>query len=232
MNQSILKYFDSPISISKIHGDESSHVGPILFICQPNQYDYIKSSSFGYDWMINLWSGTSVDRKVTWKGKYGNLSFDAMSKELFTSNYSHLAIENGKLDHHVFSLNLGICKRLSDVQYRRIAFVNSHTNITLLVVDPNTLNDIRVNYDPSTVVTVGPSENDLFEWADVIVEHSVTDLTILDGDECRDYRRIDYSYRQCVNDTIQVLTVLGLFFFHFIVPSFVLWFHVFCLATT
>ena len=63
---------------------------------------------------------------------------------------------------------------------------------------------------------MGPSENDLFEWADVIVEHSVTDQTILDGDECRDYLGLDYSYGQCVNDTLQVLTVLGFFFSQYI----------------
>ena len=206
MKQSILKYIDSPISISKIHSDQP-HPGPVLFVCQSDQYDYTKSYRFGYQSMGHLWSGTMIheDKKYTWKGKYGNLSFDEMTREFFNYNYSQLGIENGKVDRNLFNLNLGMCKQLTDVQYRTIATITSNAKITLLAVDPFTLNSIRINDDPSLVVTVGPSDNGLYDWARVIVEHSVTDYSILDGIECKDYQRIDSSYRQCAIETVQVL---------------------------
>ena len=119
MYQSIQKYRFSPISMTKFKSQERS-LEPVLFVCQPSWYNYTKSSSFGYKWMVNLWSGTisDVEKKVSWKGNHGNLSFDVMSKELYTHDYSTTNVWNGKLNRSHRSLNMGICKQLSDVQYR------------------------------------------------------------------------------------------------------------------
>ena len=157
--------------------------------------------------MVQLWSGAMEyeDKKYSWKGKYGNRSFADMTREFYNYNYSQLGMKNGKLGGNFFSLNLGMCKQLTNVQDRTIARITSTSNFTLLAVDPFTLNDIRINFDTSKAVAVGHSYNDLYDWADVIVEHSVTDNSILDGKECTDYHRIDSSYGQCVIETAKVI---------------------------
>ena len=208
MYQSIQKYRFSPITITKFKSEDRS-LEPVLLVCQPGFYNYTKSSSFGYKWMVNLWSGTisDVEKKVTWKGNHGNLSFDVMSKELYTHDYSTTNVWNGKLNRSHRSLNMGICKQLSDVQYRSI--ISSDREFSLVAVDPFTQNDIRINTDVNLAVTVGPADNGLFDSVDVTVEHSINDFSILEGVDCRDYKRIDSSYGHCVYESLQVLIELN-----------------------
>ena len=112
MKQSILKYRYSPTSLTKLNSPEKELVyEPYLVLCQTSQFNYSKGRSFGYDTMIRLWGGeftSNDDRKVTWKGKTGNLSFSALSKELYEYDYSSIDVNHGKLGEQFLSLNLGM----------------------------------------------------------------------------------------------------------------------------
>ena len=113
MQQSIMKYSYSPTSVTKLNVPNKKMVyEPYLVVCQKSQYNYSKAEEFGYILMTRLWGGvfTSKDnRKVTWKGKTGNLSFSALSEELYDYDYSGIAFEQGKLGEQYLSINLGMC---------------------------------------------------------------------------------------------------------------------------
>ena len=207
MNQSIQKYIDSPISIIKTNNKEMTSE-PILFLCQPGQFNYNLSKSFGYKWMVHLWSGIFAladDKKATWKGKDGNKSFGTLIEELYNYDYSLVNLTHGKLGNDLFSINLGMCKELIELQYNKLPLLETSKKVFLIAGDPFTQTDLWINFDENAFVTTGNLENDLYEGKSVKVEYSITDQAILDGVECRNYGRYNSSYGQCVMQFLQVI---------------------------
>ena len=208
MYQSIQKYIDSPISIGKTNNKEWNSE-PVLFVCQPGQFKYNISQSFGYDTMVNFWAGVLLtpdfDNKVTWKGRGENLSFVTLIEELYNYDYSMVKMIHGKLGRKLFSLNLGMCNELIEVQYDEFPVLETNKKVFLIAVDPFTQTDLRINFNENAVVKTGNLENGLYDGTEVTVEHSITDQTILDGVECRNYARYNSSYGECVMDFLQVI---------------------------
>ena len=190
MEQSIMKYSYSPTSLTKLNVPNKGMVyEPYLVVCQTNQFKHSISKSFGYVWMTNFWGGilkSNDDRKVTWKGKTGNLSFSALSKELYEYDYSSIDVNHGKLGEQFLSLNLGMCRKL-DLGTEKMAFMFSNRTFKLLAVDPNTFNKISMDLDPKAIVTVGPRNDGKYDWSEVLIEYAVTDNSIADGVGCRVY---------------------------------------------
>ena len=212
MNQSIQKYIVSPVSITKVNHMELIPE-PVLFICQPSQFNYNLSSSVGYAWMSSFWAGILTldgNKKLSWKGKDGNQSFVTLIGELYDYDYSVVKMTHGKLGRDLFSLNLGMCKEVIDVQYNKLPTLETNKKVFLIAVDPFTQTDLRINYDPNAVATIGNLENGLYNGEDVMIEYSITDETILDEVKCRNYQRINSSYGQCVMDHLQVLKLIKL----------------------
>ncbi len=209
MHQSIQKYIDSPISITK-YNHMQLIPEPVLFVCQPSQFNYSLSSRFGYDEMVNFWSGIltlDVDKKVTWKGKDGNKNYTTLMEELYNYDYTVVKMKHGKLGETLFSMNLGVCKQLTDVKYNIWPTLETNKKLLLIAVDPFTQNNLRINYDNNAVATTGNFENGVYDGADVMVDYTITDQTILDGVECRNYARINSTYGQCVMKYLQVVNL-------------------------
>ena len=157
MNQSIQKYTVSPVSITKVNHMELIPE-PVLFVCQPSQFNYNLSSSIGYAWMSSFWAGILTldgNKKLSWKGKDGNQSFVTLIGELYDYDYSVVKMTHGKLGRDLFSLNLGMCKELVDVQYNKWPTFETNKKALLVAVDPFTQNDLRINYDNNAVASTG-----------------------------------------------------------------------------
>ncbi len=208
MEQAIMKYTYSPTSLTKLNIPNKGMVyEPYLVVCQTNQYNYSKSKSFGYNWMMHLWGGileSNDKKKVTWKGKTGNLSFSTFSEELYDHDYSRIVFEQGKLGKHYFSLNLGMCAKLDDLGTELLTGIYPNRTLMLLAVDPNTFNKVRL--DPKASVTVGLRQDGMYDWADVLVQYSVTDNSINDGVGCRVYEYPN-TYEKCVTEALEVIFV-------------------------
>ena len=206
MKQSIMKYSYSPTSLTKLNVPKKGMVyEPYLVVCQTNQFNYSTAKRFGYDYMINLWGGIftpNEDRKVTWKGITGNHSFSTLSKELYDYDYSDIAFEQGKLGEQFLSINLGMCVKLYDLGTEMLAKIYTNKTLKLLAVDPNTFNKVRI--DPKASVTVGPRNDGKYEWADVLVEYTVTDNSIYDGVGCKVYQNPN-TYEKCVTEALEVI---------------------------
>ena len=206
MKQSILKYSYSPTSITKLNAPNKEMVyEPYLVACQTSQFNYSKGRSYGYEYMLSLWGGiftSNDDRKVTWKGKTGNLSFSALSKELYEYDYSSIDVNHGKLGEQFLSLNLGMCREL-DLGTEKMAIMLTNRTLKLIAVDPNTFNKVSMDLDPKAIVTVGPRNDGMYDWADVLLEYTVTDDSIKDGVGCSVYENPN-TYEKCVTKTLQV----------------------------
>ena len=208
MKQSIVKYMDSPTTLTKLNAPKTELVyEPYLIVCQTSQYNYHKAKIFGYDKMYSLWAGiftSNSNRKLTWKGKTQNLSFNTISKELYDYDYSLVTLNHGRLGKEYLSLNLGMCVQLDDLGTDVIASMNTNRTLNLLAVDPNTFNEVRIDLDPKASVTVGPRYDGRYEWADVLLQYTVTDNAIKNGAGCRVYEN-SYSYAQCVTEALKVI---------------------------
>ena len=205
MQQSIMKYNYSPTSLTKLNVPKKEmEYETYILVCQANQYNYSKSKSYGYDFMIHLWGGIlkSNDRKVTWKGKTGNLSFSTLTEELYDYDYSGIAFEQGKLGEQYLSLNLGMCAKLDNLGAEWLTGIHPNRPLQLLAVDPNTFNKVRI--DSKASVTVGPRNDGMSYWADVLVQYSVTDNSINDGVGCRVYEYPN-TYEKCVTEALEVI---------------------------
>ncbi len=84
--------------------------------------------SFGYKWMVHLWSGIfslADDKKVTWKGKDENQSLATLIEGLYNYEYSLLNLTHGKLRHDLFSFNLVICKEMIYDAIQQITYIGN-----------------------------------------------------------------------------------------------------------
>ena len=208
MEQSIMKYSYSPTSLTKLNVPNKEMVyEPYLVVCQTSQYNYSKAKSFGYDWMVHLWGGilkSNGKRKVTWRGKTGNLNFSTLTEELYDYDYSRIVFEQGKLGEQYFSLNLGMCVKLDDLGTDMLTGIHTNRTLKLLAVDPNTFTKVRINLDSKASFTVGPRNVDMYDWAEVGVEYAVTDNSINDGVGCRVYENQN-TYEKCVTEALKVV---------------------------
>ena len=208
MKQSIMKYSCSPTSLTKLNVPNKGMVyEPYLVVCQTNQFKHSISKSFGYVWMTNFWGGilkSHDDVKVTWKGKTGNLSFSALSEELYDYDYSDIVFDQGKLGKQFLSIDLGMCAKLDDLGTKLMTLLYTNRTLKLLAVDPNTLTKVRITHDPKASITIGPRNDGMFDGADLLLEYSVLDNSINDGVGCRVYEHPN-TYDKCVSKTLQVI---------------------------
>ena len=89
-----------------------------------------------------------------------------------------------------------------DVLLEMLAKIYTNKTLKLLAVDPNTFNKVRI--DPKASVTVGPRNDGKYEWADVLVEYTVTDNSIYDGVGCKVYQNPN-TYEKCVTEALEVI---------------------------
>ena len=67
---------------------------PIIYVCEDAQFDYATSNFYGYEWIENLVSGQLSDSsKITWRGKYDNITYKDLFEKLFIHNYSSFNAE-------------------------------------------------------------------------------------------------------------------------------------------
>ncbi len=208
MQQSILKYSYSPTSLTKLNvPNERMIYEPYLVVCQTSQFNYSKARKIGYYWMTSLFGGILESqnvRKITWKGKTGNLSFTTLSEELFEYDYSRIVFEQGKLGEQYLSINLGMCIKLEDLGTHKMTVIHTNRTLKLLAVDPNTFTKFRMDLDPKASVTVGPRNDGMYDWADVGVEYTITDNSIDYGVGCTVYKNQN-TYEKCVTEALEVV---------------------------
>ena len=207
MEKAIVKYIYSPTSLTKLKVPNKEMVyEPYLIVCQTSEYNRSKAKKIGYNWYVHFWAGLIWpfnDRNVTWKGQTGNLSFSKLFDELFDYDYSSIEVKNAKLGEQYLSLNLGMCVKLDDLDTDILANIVTYKTLKLLAIDPNTFNKVVMNLDPKAIVTVGPTHDGKYKWADVLLEYSVTDNSIDDGVYCRNYDDT-FTFENCVTKAIQV----------------------------
>ena len=94
MQNSVRKYFEKPVieqTSAKFLKDIQM---PTVYICQDSQFNWLKSSSVGYESFARFTIGqVGYSDNLTWTGKYRNTSFKSLQQEIFDVNYTDFKIQ-------------------------------------------------------------------------------------------------------------------------------------------
>lgn len=206
MQQSIQQYLDCPYAMIKSINQKSMLKNmPKIYICQIDQYNYSRSKEFGYTWMNDLLTGKTHGENgtATWQSSSRKIKYNNLTEHLFKYNYSNLVTNLTTFPY--FCINNGFCKELKDNKSKKKEWVKSTTKIKVVLVDPYNVNDIKIEESLSSTAVIGPVEDsNLFEWADYRVGYTLTDSRIRDGIDCRDYKRMNTKYGDCIAGALQV----------------------------
>ena len=201
MQNSFKKYYQGPVVQERVIVSKHLTKQPIFFVCQADQFNYTTALTNGYSGLINWAKGKLVDSKlITWKGKYGNITYDL----LFDSDYSSFKSFLSETENR-FLPNHGLCKMLTDSNSG--VYVNAPMRSIVLIIDPYMENSLRVIEMERGRLYFGPTYDNLFDSSAYNVEYRFHDSKIHDGQSCTDYERLDSSYSDCIEDIMKSLFI-------------------------
>ena len=183
---------------------------PIIYVCQDNQFNYVTAKDIGYPTKTDFTYGITLDRKLTWTGKNGNLTYETLVNLLFEADYeSFTMVASEKLidgskrigADKVFLNPYGFCMKL--LHTNKTVSIESRYKTLFLLIDPARSNNLSLNYMTVYMGEFGPSGNNTFQGYNYEVKVRLHNHEILDGETCTDYDKLGSSYGACLQDMMQ-----------------------------
>ncbi len=204
MRNSVCKYFSVPIIQERSTKKFTEIEPPIVFICQDDQYDYNESILNDYSTQTAFTLGRLDGiEKITWKGKYGNVTFGSLQKALFKRNYDKTSVKDIATTEE-FVLPFGYCLKLSKAMPR--STIKSVEKSIFLLVDPSKDSRVRITEIPNTRQVFGPTDTDLnmFDLSYFEIIYTMHDRSLYNGESCFSYEEIGSSYGDCIENVMKV----------------------------
>ena len=109
--------------------------------------------------MIDFLTGnlTDHDSGISWKGKYGNKTYNELESRLFLANYSSFATPN-QLSEDEFIVTHGICKKIESNYMGNYEF-KTKENTKLVIVDPYRSSKLRIQDMDESSIVLGPTDD-------------------------------------------------------------------------
>jgi hypothetical protein len=197
MQNSFRKYYQEPVIEERALTSKYVTKQPVFFVCQVDQFDYTAALANGYGGHIDWAKGKLMDsKKITWKGKDGNISFD----QLFDSDYRSFKSVFSETED-VFYPRYGVCKKVTDNNSE--VYVKTQKRSIFLIVDPNLESNLRVIEMENGRLYCGPTHDDRFDKIAYNLEYRFHDSKINDGQSCTDYERSNSSYGDCIEGIME-----------------------------
>ena len=205
MQQSVRKYFAGPIFLQKSTTTLDEIQPPVVYVCQKDQFKYNVSHEFGYFNFLKFASGSLMDSSViTWKGKYGNFTYEELQDYIYDSNYSDLIVENHLEETNetdvTFVTSYGFCMKLLTLENNNFMGLYNVKRSSVLLVDPSTDNPFEIIHLDNGKINFGPTSDDQFDFYSYELVWTLHDSSIYDGISCTNYDNLGKSYGECVED--------------------------------
>ncbi len=184
---------------------------PIIYVCEGAQFDYATSNFYGYEWIENFVSGQLSDSsKITWKGKYDNITFKDLSEKLFIYNHSSFIAETynpedsetykwKRLNATKVRINpYGFCMKLN--QSKGSTYFSTTQKSLFQIVDPQADNLVVISSMENGIGEFGPTENGFFDYYSYTMDISLLDKSLVVGKLCANYD--DHGYTNCLIDAM------------------------------
>ena len=196
--QSLRKYFEYPVVIQQSEITSDQIEKPTFLICIEDAFDYKKADMHGYELRSKFLAGMRYNSTMpTWKGKYGNSSFEKLIDELYDKDFSKVDIDTKYEFEFIF--NIGFC--LTAFGFNDLLKVTSkNKKLRIFLEHVSTSTRIAANQRTGHVIEIGPTSNDSFIYTVYQILYHVHDNTIFDGLTCSDYRNKNQGYRDCIYD--------------------------------
>ena len=207
-HQSVRKYFSYPVVEQTSQTLVENLPPPVVYICQDSQFNYSVAKSYGYQLEANFMAGILNNYgPVTWKGKYGNLTFKDLEKIIFDHDYQNLII--GKKSRttnkiflflpvqQIFLFPHGICLKMLDVEPKPWFYILPSKKTIFMLVDPARANSLRTEETQEGHTMIG------IEKGSYEIEYTLNDDSIHDGITCTDYTKLESSYDDCLSAVLR-----------------------------
>ena len=132
----------------------------------------------------------------SWKGKYGNVSFNQLVELLYHYDYTHFTSDNSKSETRFLPLHDGYCKQLTNPQVKDK--IKSPKKKIILIVDPFRGSKLRIRTMPNANIEFGPTYENYFSGAQYLLKYTMYDKSIHEGSTCKNYEATNSSYEDCV----------------------------------
>ena len=165
-------------------------------MCFDNIFDYQEATELGYDWRSKFLAGLLPNSTTpTWKGKYGNSTFQKIQEKLYEKDFSKVTISKPSKLMYIFGK--GFCLQVEGFG-SKIVVTSKEKNLKVYLVHKST--DTRLISDKESLlsqVEFGVTSNTTFDYNAVELFYKVHDNTVFDGKTCIDYRRQEENYGDC-----------------------------------
>ena len=175
----------SDISLDEIEG-------PTYFICKKTLYNYEKGIKMGYNFRSKFLAGL-IKKSVapSWKGINGDKTYDDLLHELFDDNFSTNISADSKLD---FIFPQGFCFNTSTKNDLQIT--TAKDDLEIYIVHESYYKKISINSE--LVIDLVLTSNTTFEYRNYRIDFKAIDNTVMEGQDCVDYRKMKISYGDCI----------------------------------
>jgi hypothetical protein len=169
----------------------------------------------GYKFQAEYLGGFMQDgADIGWSG-YSNNSLTAaqLFTSLFERNYSDIKIFQFSDWNHIqsevikpeslrFLFPHGFCKEVN-TKDEKLIFFQSKKKLEIILVDPNRRNKLRTEENFGYRMSVGPTNNGLYETKNYEVSLEIHDNNVNNGITCTDYNSVGYTYGECLEKTLE-----------------------------
>jgi hypothetical protein len=212
LHQNIKKYFHHPVVVETSKVLVKDLTPPVVYVCQTNQFNPLRAGSQGYDFITDFATGTMKNSNtVTWQGKYGNLTYQALEDLAFDYDYKLPDPRNNALEKKFF-LSKGICMKLTNITQKPHMLFETEKEVIFFMVDPAKENDIYPKQTEDATSRIGPTSRigskskigstsaSFYDRKVYEIEYKLHDSRVHDGVTCTDYDNSEWiSYRNCLN---------------------------------
>ena len=196
VQESVRKYFEYPVVVQTSRVLVKDLPAPVVYVCQPDQFNFTKSRLYGYETHARFMAGILMNSStITWTGKDGNVSYTELVDKLFQFNYTTL--NTGVYSSRKFIFPHGECVRM-DVKSAQSILVITKKRVQVAIVDPSKVNNIRTEKTPDAKTKIGPISETHFEAISFLIDYKMIDDSIHDGVTCTDYRKLGFGYGDCL----------------------------------
>ena len=166
----------------------------------------MRAGSQGYDFITDFATGTMKNSStVTWQGKYGNLTYQALEDLAFDYDYKLPDPRNNALEKKFF-LSKGICMKLINITQNTHMLFETEKEVIFFMVDPAMANDIYPKQAEDATSRIGPTNQkaSFYDRRVYEIEYKLYDARIHDGVTCTDYANSELkSYGNCLNGVMK-----------------------------
>ena len=108
--------------------------------------------------MTDFLTGNLTDHNsgISWKGKYGNKTYNELESRLFITDYPSFATST-TLSEDEFIVTHGFCKKIESNYTVEQAFTTKEKT-KFLIVDPNRFCKLRIQETDDSLIVFGPTD--------------------------------------------------------------------------